>query len=33
MTEFIRDMIANLNGVFHVMTINPRLLYYLPADD
>lgn len=33
MSEFIRDMIANLNGVYHVTTINTRLLYYLPADE
>ena len=26
MREFIRDMIANLNGMFHVMAVNPRLL-------
>jgi hypothetical protein len=26
MTEFIRDMIANLNGMYHVMVINPDLL-------
>lgn len=26
MREFIRDMIGNLNGMFHVMTINPALL-------
>jgi hypothetical protein len=26
MTEFIRDMIANLNGMYHVMAINPELL-------
>jgi hypothetical protein len=26
MNEFIRDMIANLNGMYHVMTVNPDLL-------
>ena len=26
MTEFIRDMIANLNGMYHVMVIDPDLL-------
>lgn len=26
MTEFIRDMIANLNGMYHVMVIDPNLL-------
>jgi len=26
MTEFIRDMIANLNGMYHVMVIDPGLL-------
>ena len=26
MREFFRDMIANLNGMFHVMTVNPKLL-------
>jgi len=26
MTEFIRDMIANLNGMYHVMAIDPNLL-------
>jgi hypothetical protein len=25
MREFFRDMIANLNGMYHVMTINPGL--------
>ncbi len=25
MREFLRDMIANLNGMYHVMTVNPRL--------
>ena len=29
MREFFRDMIANLNGMYHVMTVNPDLL----ADD
>jgi len=24
--EFLRDMIANLNGMFHVMSVNPELL-------
>lgn len=24
--EFLRDMISNLNGMFHVMTVNPALL-------
>jgi hypothetical protein len=26
MREFLRDMIANLNGMYHVMTVNPKLL-------
>ena len=26
MTEFIRDTIANLNGIYYVVTLNPRLL-------
>lgn len=26
MREFLRDMIANLNGMYHVITINPTLL-------
>jgi hypothetical protein len=26
MREFLRDMIANLNGMYHVMTVNIRLL-------
>ncbi len=26
MREFFRDMIANLNGMYHVMTVNPTLL-------
>jgi hypothetical protein len=26
MREFLRDMIGNLNGMFHVMTVNPKLL-------
>ena len=26
MHEFLRDMIANLNGMYHVMTVNPDLL-------
>ncbi|HSN13585.1 MAG TPA: hypothetical protein VLT61_03080 [Anaeromyxobacteraceae bacterium] len=26
MREFLRDMIANLNGMYHVMTVNPALL-------
>ncbi|ACC98314.1 hypothetical protein Emin_0759 [Elusimicrobium minutum Pei191] len=26
MREFIRDMVANINGMYHVMTINPNLL-------
>jgi len=26
MTEFVRDMIANLNGMYHVMVIDPDLL-------
>ncbi|OGR46130.1 MAG: hypothetical protein A2X40_07050 [Elusimicrobia bacterium GWC2_65_9] len=33
MSEFIRDTMANLNGVYHIMTINPHLLYGLPADE
>ena len=27
MREFMRDMIANLNGIYHVVTINDKLLY------
>lgn len=26
MEEFLRDMIANLNGMYHVMTVDPKLL-------
>jgi hypothetical protein len=26
MNEFIRDMIANVNGMYHVMTVDPDLL-------
>jgi hypothetical protein len=26
MTEFIRDTIANLNGIYHVVSMNPDLL-------
>jgi hypothetical protein len=26
MTELLRDLIANLNGMYHVMTVNPGLL-------
>lgn len=26
MREFFRDMIANLNGMYHVMSVNPQLL-------
>lgn len=26
MREFLRDMTANLNGMYHVMTVNPHLL-------
>jgi hypothetical protein len=26
MREFFRDMIANLNGMYHVITVNPALL-------
>ncbi len=26
MNELVRDMIANLNGMYHVMTVNPELL-------
>ena len=26
MREFFRDMIANLNGMYHVMTVDPELL-------
>ena len=26
MREFFRDMISNLNGMYHVMTVNPDLL-------
>lgn len=32
MREFFRDMIANLNGMFHVMTVNPGLLTGIPED-
>ncbi len=27
MTEFIRDTIANINGIYHVVVINPDILY------
>jgi len=27
MMEFLRDMIANLNGMYHVITVNPELLH------
>lgn len=30
MREFFRDMIANLNGIYHVMTVNPSLLTAQP---
>jgi hypothetical protein len=30
MTEFIRDMIANLNGMYQVMSIDPELLRRAP---
>jgi hypothetical protein len=30
MTEFIRDMIANLNGMYHVMCVDPELLGRAP---
>jgi len=33
MTEFLRDTMADLNGVYHIMTIDPRLLHGLPADE
>ncbi len=33
MREFLRDMIANLNGMYHVMTVNPRLLQDAHAAD
>ncbi|MFA6318173.1 MAG: hypothetical protein WC943_12225 [Elusimicrobiota bacterium] len=33
MTEFIRDTMANLNGIYHVVSIDPRLLYGRSADD
>jgi hypothetical protein len=26
MREFFRDMIADLNGIYYVMTVNPNLL-------
>ena len=26
MREFFRDMIADLNGMYYVMTVNPNLL-------
>jgi hypothetical protein len=31
MREFFRDMIANLNGMYHVMTVNPGLLQGAPG--
>lgn len=31
MREFFRDMIANLNGIYHVMTVNPALLTAQPS--
>ena len=33
MTEFIRDTMANLNGIYHVVSIDPRLLYDRAADE
>ncbi len=27
MTEFIRDTIANINGIYHVVAINPTIIY------
>lgn len=30
MREFLRDMIANINGIYHVMTVNPDLLAMPP---
>ena len=30
MTEFIRDMIANLNGMYQVMSVDPELLRRAP---
>jgi len=27
MTEFIRDTIANINGIYYIMAINPKLIY------
>jgi hypothetical protein len=30
MREFFRDMIADLNGMYHVMSVNPRLLQDMP---
>ena len=26
-TEFLRDSIANINGIYYVMTINPKIVY------
>jgi hypothetical protein len=26
MREFFRDMIANINGMYHIMTVNPGLI-------
>jgi hypothetical protein len=31
MTEFIRDTIANLNGIYYVVSMNPELLYSAKA--
>lgn len=31
MREFFRDMIANVNGMYHVMTVNPGLLGRAPS--
>ena len=33
MTEFIRDTMANLNGIYHVVSIDPRPLYGRAADE
>ncbi|MEO8663765.1 MAG: hypothetical protein ABI693_35235, partial [Bryobacteraceae bacterium] len=30
MREFFRDTIANLNGMYYVMTVNPQLLRDAP---
>jgi len=32
MTEFIRDTIANINGIYHVVSIDPALMHFRNLD-